>query len=143
MTDLERAVALLHEGDHSVVLVRGDDVLVSDDRGVAPLVGWVDSGDDLSGFSAADRVVGRAAALLYVLLGVEAVHGDVMARGAMDVLSAHGITASHGTLAEQIVNRAGTGPCPMEAATAGIDEPSEALRAIKAKQAELRAHTRG
>lgn len=142
MTDLERAVALLHEGDHSVVLVRGDDVRASDDRGVAPLVRWVDSGDDLSGFSAADRVVGRAAALLYVLLGVEAVCGGVMARGAVDVLSAHGIRASHGTLAERIVNRAGTGPCPMEVATAGIDDPSEALRAIKAKQAELRAHAR-
>lgn len=139
MSDRERAIRLLHDGAYSVVLVRGDDVRISDARGVAPLVVWADSGEDLSGFSAADRVVGRAAALLYVLLGVVAVHGDVMARGAVDVLESHGIAATCDILAEQIINRAGIGPCPMEAATAGIDDSREALAAIKAKQRELRA----
>ena len=55
------------------ILQQGERVLTSTQRGVAPLVAWLDAGE--AGCIAADKVVGRAAAFLYVLLGVRAVFG--------------------------------------------------------------------
>ena len=68
MIDLQRAERALAEGGHTLVLVKGERVITSNQRGVAPLLALIDT--DVTGFSAADKVVGKAAALLYVKLGV-------------------------------------------------------------------------
>ena len=93
MTDLERAREKLSEGGYTCVLCRGDQMHVAIARGVAPLVRWLDSGDDFTGFSAADKVVGKATAYLYCLLGVRAVHAVVMSSPARAVLEAYGVAA--------------------------------------------------
>lgn len=43
--------------------------------------------------------------------------------------------------AKTIINRAGTGICPMEQAVAEILEPGEAVRAIRVRMRELSALT--
>ncbi len=88
------------------------------------------AGRDLRGFSAADLVVGRAAAMLFVLAGVRSVYAETMSEGAREYLLAHGIPAEYGELTEGIRNRAGTGSCPMEAAVRGIDAPEEGYRVL-------------
>ena len=87
---------------------------------------------DTCGFYAADKVVGKAAALLYCLLGVRCVYGAVMSDAAVKVLRRNGIEAYWGRLTENIRNRTNTGLCPMEAATMHIDDPEEALDVILA-----------
>ena len=64
--ELLRAAALLRESEHTLVLLRGEEQVTSDLRGIRPLLELLDSGRDFSGFVAADRIVGKAAALLYV-----------------------------------------------------------------------------
>ena len=86
----------------------------------------------------ADKVVGKGAALMYCLLGVRCVHGNVMSQAAVKVLRRHGIEAYWDRLAENIHNRAGTGLCPIETATAQIDDPEEALPVILSTLASLR-----
>ena len=49
-----------------------------------------------------------------------------------------GIQASFETLTDNIINRAGDGICPFEAAVLGIDDPDEAYRAILDKMREMR-----
>ena len=49
----------------------------------------------------------------------------------------HGITAAQGKLVENIINRAGTGICPFEAAVLDIQTPEDALTAIRAKMQEM------
>ena len=68
---MENAKELLESGGYTCVITDGDRVLTSTLRGVKPLVQFLESGRDLTGFSAADKVVGRATAYLYVLLGVK------------------------------------------------------------------------
>lgn len=131
MLDLTKACSLLDTGDYTCVVCRGDTVYTATERGVKPLLNWVTAGLDLSGFSAADRVVGRGAAFLYCLLGVKIVYAQVMSRPAAQVLEQHGITVQAGTLVEGIINRKGTGPCPFEAAVMDIDNASQALTAIQ------------
>lgn len=147
--DLNRARALLTEGGYTCVLCRGEVFHTATHRGVKPLVDWLDSGLDLHGFSAADKVVGRATAFLYVLLGVRAVHALVMSTPAKEVLVANGITALCDREVSGIINRRGDGPCPFEEAVLGITDPAEALAAIRKKQfamrqpPEIARHTNG
>ena len=136
--DLEKAVSLL-QGDHTCVLCRGEEVLTTCARGVRPLLQWLDGGVG-EGFCAADRVVGWGAAFLYRLLGVRAVYARVVSEPAVQVLEAGGIRVYPGQVVPGIINRAGNGPCPFEAAVMDITQPQEALRAIREKMAALSLH---
>ena len=68
---------------------------------------------------------------------VSEVYAFVMSISAIEILEKHGIKYSFATETDRIVNRTGDGVCPMELATAGIDEPAAALEKIKAKLKEL------
>lgn len=137
-TDLEKAKRLLSEGGFTLAIVKGEVTITSAERGIRPLIELYDSEDDLNGFSAADKVVGKAAAFMYVLLGVKCLYADVISRRALDVLKMHGITAEYGTLTEAIRNRTNTGFCPMETAVINISEPHEALVAVRQKLAQMK-----
>lgn len=136
MKDLEKARALL-VGDRTCVICRGDTVYSTDKRGVKPLVNWLDEGICAKDFSAADRVVGRATAFLYCLLGVKEVYARVMSTPAMEVLRDNGIAACCDREVPGIINRRGDGPCPFEAAVLEIGEPEAALAAIRTKMAQM------
>ena len=135
MNDLERAKSILQSGDYTCVLCKGDTLHTSRHRGVRPLLELLET--DVSGFYAADKVVGKATALLYCLLKVKAVHAQVISRSALQVLQNSSIAVSWDCQVDYIKNRAGDGRCPMEMATEGIDDPCEALIAIQKKLKEL------
>ena len=137
MDNLLKARSLLESGNYTCVVCKEDVLYTTSRRGVAPLLDWLDSGTDLTGFSAADRVVGRGAAFLYCLLGVKEVYARVMSRPALEVLGSYGITAGADTLVEGIINRAGTGPCPFEAAVMDIPDAETALNAIRRKRRQM------
>lgn len=139
MEDLEKAKQILQADGATCVLCRGQTVYRSYERGVAPLLAFLDSDADTCAFSAADKVVGKAAAMLYCLLGVRRVHGNVMSIHAVRLLRRNGVEAYWDTLAENIRNRAGNGLCPMESATQAIDEPEDALPVIRDTLARLQA----
>lgn len=128
--DIEKAKKILKNGDYTCVLVKGDIILTSVDRGVKPLLNWY-SNNDIRGCSAADKVVGKAAAFLYVLLGVKSVYAAVISRLSLAVFQKYGIDVSFDEIVDMIRDRTGTGYCPMEQATINISEPEAALAAIK------------
>ena len=136
--DLENAQKMLLEGDYTCVLQRGSEVYTSTLRGVKPLVQWLESDLDLSGFSAADKVIGKATAYLYVLLGVKDVYAHVISKSALEVLTKHGVSCRYGELTENIINRRGDGICPVEEAVMEIHEPQEAFEAVLKKMQEMK-----
>lgn len=136
-SNTQKARGILDGEKYTCVLCREDALYTATERGVKPLLNWLDSGTDFTGFCAADKVVGRATAFLYCLLDVEEVYARIASRPAADVLSAHGIRLEAGELVEGIINRRGTGPCPFEEAVMGIAAPTEALAAIRRKLAQL------
>ena len=139
--DLQKARQLLDVGDYTCVLCRGSQLYTSTQRGVAPLLTWLDAGTSLQGFSAADRVVGKATAYLYCLLGVQQVYARVMSKPALEVLQQNRIAASWDTLVEGIENRQKTGPCPMEHATRHCTTAENALEAIHKTLQQLQQAT--
>lgn len=137
MLDLDRAKSLLEGSDLTCVLCRGQQTYTSTLRGVAPMLAFLTDGTDLRGFSAADKVVGKAAAMLFALAGVQAVYAPVMSLAALDTLERFHITAHCGQVVPGIINRTQTGPCPMERAVQNLDTPHEALDAIRQTLAVL------
>ena len=107
--DWERAAGLLAARGYTCVLCKGEKVYTSTARGVGPLIRWLDEKTDLNGFCAADKVVGKAAAALYVLLGVAAVYAPVMSGMAVQMLEEHGIEVRY----DQCVRQSGTVRIPV------------------------------
>ncbi len=137
MTDFDRAKEWLTAGESTLVLCRATHILTDTRRGVVPLLALLDSGTSVVGYAAADRVVGKAAAFLYLRLGVAAVHGGVMSAPAYDLLVAHGVRTTYDTLVPAIRNRAGDGYCPMEQVSLPHTDPVAAEAAIRARLAQL------
>ena len=135
--DWERAQKTLAGSGFTCVLCKEDQTYTTTLRGVRPLAQWLNSCTDLRGFRAADKVVGRATAFLYVLLGVKAVYAKVMSKGALEVLAQNGIEAACGQLVDHIINRTGDGICPFEQAVSQITQPNGAWEAIRAKMAQM------
>lgn len=138
--DLLKAVGLLEaDGGLTCALCMGEKAVTSNERGIKPLIKLLKSGESFSGFSAADKIVGKAAALLYVMLGVCEVYAAVMSENAAGVFEENNIKYSCSVLTKQIINREGTGICPMELAVRNISDPREAFGALEAKIRELNA----
>ena len=76
-------------------------------------------------------LLGKAAAMLFVLLGVGEIYAAIMSRSAKKILDGHGIKYSCGEEVEYIINRKKDGMCPMEKAVMDIDDPAEAPTKIK------------
>lgn len=102
------------------------------------MLGFIREGKDFAGYCAADRVVGRAAAMLFVKAGVRAVFADVMSVGAERLLKSHGIETGCDTLADGILNCDKTGPCPMESAVCDTDDIDGGMLRIIKKADEMK-----
>jgi hypothetical protein len=132
LTDLEKAKMLLADGGHGdCVLCRGDTVHASKAKGISPMIDFISAGFDLRDFSAADKIVGKAAGLLFVHAGVKTVYAKILSRSAQIIFKNYGIDYTFGTLADFIKNRAGDGLCIMEQAVADVNEPSKAFIILK------------
>ena len=136
---LADARTLLAEGQYTLVAAANGVVYTDKARGVAPLLSLLEGGVSLANGVAADRVVGRAAAYLYCLLGARELYAGVVSTGALEVLAAGGIAVSFGEAVPAIKNRKGDGFCPMETATKSFapTDKEGALAAILATKARL------
>lgn len=111
---MERLIRILKEEGHSLV-VGGAEVHTYDGRGVSDLF-RLSTEDEalLRGARIADKVVGKGAASIMVLSGVREVYADVISAPALEMLQEAGIETTYGRLVPYIVNREGTGMCPLE-----------------------------
>lgn len=134
MNSLEAAKLTLRDGGYTcVIAIGGKVVFTSKERGVKPLVDYYrQNGQSQQEDTAlADKVIGRAAALLARLAGIRTLYAGVISRGALEELNKAGITAGYETTAEAIRNRANTGLCPMEQLSQGVDDPEEMLARVE------------
>ncbi len=136
MTDLEIAKARLYV--HKLCLCKNGKVITSDARGIAPMMDLIADGKDLNGYSAADVVVGKAVAMLFVKCGVRAVYAKTLSDSAKDFLVNHGVALEYDTLTPKIINRAGTDICPMEKTVLDCSDVEEAYGLLKIKLASMR-----
>lgn len=127
MSPVDRAKEAL-TGGVTCVVVKGKNQMTSTNRGIAPVVSWLrEDPDNLRGAYVADRVVGKAAALLFAYAEVAGVYADVMSRPAVSTLKLYSIPYRAGKVVDYIENRDKTGRCPMETRALLIHSPEEAF----------------
>lgn len=136
MTDAELARSALK--GHSIALCRDGGIIVDDGRGISPMMKFIGAGMEISGYSAADVIVGKAAAMLFVKAGVVSVHGSTMSEAGKAYLESHGVACTWDILTERIINRAGTDICPMEKAVAEISDAEAGYAALKRRIEEMK-----
>ena len=127
----KRAREILIENGYTAVLCSEDEVYYSTERGVKPLIGFLESGKNFSGFCAADKTVGLGAAHIYILLRARSVFATVISSSARALLESAGIAVSFESEVPYIINRKGDGRCPIETAVLGITDSKDALTKIK------------
>lgn len=132
------ALAKSNLAGHSIALCKEGKLLASDGRGVSPMIDFLQDGIDLSGYSVADKIVGKAAAMLFVKAGIKEVYAEILSVSGKNFLEEHGINVGYETLAEKIINRTGDDICPMEKTVADIIDPEEGYEAIRNKLKEMR-----
>ena len=131
MTDLQ--IAKNNLAGHTICLCKDGACLYCEKRGIAPMMNFIEDGVDLTGYSVADVVVGKAAALLFVKCGIKNVFAKTLSKRGESILKNYGVNYEYETLTENIINRAGTDICPMEKAVANTDNPEDAYGVLKNK----------
>ena len=129
MTDLQ--IVKNNLSGHSICLCKDGSCIYSDKRGIAPMMGFIADGVELSGYSVADIIVGKAAALLFVRCGIKNVFAETLSEQGKRILQLYGVHYEYGVLTERIINREGTDTCPMEKAVANTDNPEEGYQVLK------------
>ena len=103
MTDIETAKK--HLAGHSICLCRGGEYFTDDDRGISPMMRFLAEGKELGGFSCADIIVGKAAAMLFVKAGIVCVHAGVLSQSGKAFLDSHGISCTYDEPTDRIIDR--------------------------------------
>ena len=137
MSDIEKAKEKLANGT-TCVLVKEDKIILSKDKGIAPILKLINAGENLENFSLADRIVGKAVAMLVVYSKIREVYAEVLSEKGEEVLKKHNIKYSYKTLTENIINRKGDDICPMEKTVSKIYDATLAYHALKKKVEELK-----
>lgn len=137
MSDIEKAKEKLAK-DTTCVLVKEDKIILSKDKGIAPILKFINAGENLENFSLADRIVGKAVAMLVVYSKIREVYAEVLSEKGEEVLKKHNIKYSYKTLTENIINRKGDDICPMEKTVSKIYDATLACHALKKKVEELK-----
>ena len=115
----------------------GKTLFTSEKRGVAPLLFWLEQGQDLAAFTVADKVVGKGAAFLYLLLNVKYLYAAVISSPALELLRENGVFVTFSVCVPAIRNRDNTGFCPIETAVLDCNAPQQAIVKIKNRLKEL------
>jgi hypothetical protein len=134
--NIEDLKNILLKENHTIVIYKNDaSVYTSNDRGVAPLMKLLkENKAQLKDAMIADKVVGKAAALLMAYGKVKEVYTPTISTPALKVFKNHNIEIHYDKEVGRIINRKGDGLCPMETLCLNIENPEDAFVAINKKK---------
>jgi len=142
MSDLDIAKSRLYEEDLTLAIVKNGEVLFETrSHRISGFLGAIEKlGDALEGAAVADRVAGKAIALLCVYAKISDVYAEVLSKKAKAVFEENGIRHEWKELVANILNLNRSRVCPFEKAAAEISDPKDAYKAFKALQESLQAY---
>jgi hypothetical protein len=131
----------IEAGRYTCIGLRGESLCFAlRGSGIRPLILLLDTDPNLlQGVALTDKLIGKAAAMVAVLGGVQSVWGQTMSDSAIAYLTEQGIPHSYEKRVAHILNRQGDGICPLEAVALPLDHPRKAYQALKARIAQLMA----
>lgn len=125
-------IELLHNQQCSCVISNKEKVLICRQRGVKDLFNILKTNPEiLNGAQIADKVIGKGASALLVLGKVIEVYADVISEPALKLLKEASIPVRYNKQVPNIINRLGTGICPVEHLCESCITPEECLPLIE------------
>lgn len=116
-------------------------IFTSERKGVAPLMDFYkickEEPQEYINLFLADKVIGKGAIFLAVLIGIDEIYTPVISEHALELAKRHSIKVEYETLVPYIVNRTKDGMCPIESSVINISDCLEAYEAITNKISEL------
>ena len=127
---LSRAKELL-DGGAALAVVNGGGELVFSENGIKTLLTIPTA--SIAGAFIADKVVGKAAAMILAYAGAVEVYAGIVSEPALEVLKNKRIVCVYGKLVHNIENKTRTDICPMEKTVLGVDDVEEAYELLRIK----------
>ena len=140
MLDLDIAKRRLGEPGLTLCIVKDKHVLFETaSHGISGFLRAIQElGERLNGASVADKIVGKAIALLCLYARIEDVYGSVMSVEAKKLFEENKVHAEWQELVGSILGDCKSATCPFEGLAAGITNPVEAYKKLKALQDSLK-----
>lgn len=106
---------ILYNENLNFVLVSQKGTIKSSARGIKPIYdNYLENKEYFFDSSVADRVIGKAAAILLVSSGVKEIYTDLISQSALDYFEERKIKVSYAEKTDTILNREKNDLCPME-----------------------------
>lgn len=129
---MECIIDMLHKGGYSCVMKNDKEIRTFTRRGVMDLYDLYQADPAfMRGAAIADKIIGKGAAALIVLGGIKKVYADVISSPALGLLRKADIDVAFAEEVPHIINRMGTGQCPLEAACSGLKSVEEMFPVIR------------
>ena len=126
---------LLLENDYSLVASNG---YCSKENGIKPVLFRLNENKAFfKELDVADKIVGKASAMLLTLSGVGSVYALTLSKAGQKIFEKYHIPYQYDVLTDYIENRTHDGMCPMEMTVREIDDLEEAYVALRNKVAEM------
>lgn len=141
MNDLETAKTLLTQRELTLIIVKDGEMLYeTKSHRISGFLNAIDEcGVKLENAAVADKIVGKAVALLCVCSGITAVYAETLSVKAKDFFEKQGIVLEWSELVDNILNDTKVDVCPFEKEAANIKNPEEAYDKFRLLQKKLRA----
>ena len=135
MNDLDAAKNRLYAENLTLTIMKKGNVLFeTSSRRISGFLSAIEQlGAKLEGASVADKVAGKAVALLCVCAGINEVYAEVLSKKAKAVFEENEIHCEWKELVENILDLNRSSVCPFEKAAAGISNPDSMYSASRIK----------
>lgn len=128
------------EHSYSLVASLNDTLYTSYGSGIKPVLSKVAKNKYyFENYTIVDRVVGKAAAMLFIRSKIGYLHANILSLSAKKILDYYQISYSYDTLVDYIKNRNNTGMCPMEETVLNVENLDEAFQLLLEKQKLLKS----
>lgn len=132
MRDCDLAMELLEKEKLTLAIVKdGKLIFKSYEKGIKPLYTAYEELVELNGSSVADRVTGRAAAMLCIHTGIKELKTKLISDNAINVLKESNIKFEYDECTPYIKNRDKTGMCPVETLSLKAHNINDLISMIK------------
>lgn len=140
MKDIELARNLLDNEQRSIVIVKDGRVIFSGDgKGVKPIYTALNElKDELRGSSVADKVIGKAAAMIYEHAAIKELSTKLISENAINVLEKTSIIYEYEKSVPYIKNRDQSGMCPVETLSLKVNNIEDLLIEISSFLANIK-----
>ncbi|HUK84702.1 MAG TPA: DUF1893 domain-containing protein [Candidatus Acidoferrum sp.] len=141
MKDIEIAKKQLLDKNLTLAIAKkGQVIFQTDSHRISGFVNAIDTlGTQLNGASVADRVAGKALALLCVYAEISEVYAEILSKKAQSLFEENNVACEWKKLVDNVLDLNKTSMCPFEKAAANIIDPKDSYAKFKVLLAKMKS----